>query len=271
MTIRSLMVNLELGRSNKTLLTLAGDLAERFDASVIGIAACQLIQSVYSDGYVSGELVDIAQGSAQSDLKEAEAQFRLLIEKRLGSVDWRSCVALDGPAGYVAREARCADLMITGASRGTGRGVEIGDLIMESGRPVLSIPNNVNKLTFEHVIVAWKDTREARRAAAAALPLLKIASRVSIVEMAEADDMEAAQNRVQDVAHWLARHGVHAEAIAAADEGDDTQAFGEFIKTNGADLIVAGAYGHSRLREWALGGFTRHLLKDSSLCSLLVH
>ena len=271
MTIRSLMVNLELGGSNKTLLTLVGGLAERFDASVVGIAACQLMQSVYSDGYVSGELVDIAQGSAQSDLKEAEAQFRLFIEKRLSSVDWRSCVAFDGPAGYVAREARCADLIITGVSRSMGLGVEIGDLIMECGRPVLSIPNNVDKLTFEHVIVAWKETREARRAAAAALPLLKIASRVSIIEMAEPVDMEAARNRLQDVAHWLARHGVHAEAIATAAEDDETRAFDDFATANGADLIVAGAYGHSRLREWALGGFTRHLLKESGLSSFVVH
>jgi len=265
------MVNLELGRSNKKLLTLAGDLAEQFDASVVGIAACQLMQSIYSDGYVSGELVDVAQGKARNDMQEAAAQFRLLIEKRLGSVDWRSCIAFDGPAAYVARQARCADLIITGVSASTGLGVDIGDLIMESGRPVLLIPATVKKLNFEHVVVAWKDTREARRAVAAALPLLKIASRVSIIEMAGPEDTDAARDRVQDVAHWLSRHGTHAEASVGAASGDETQAFGDITKAQGADLIVAGAYGHSRLREWVLGGFTRHLLNESGVCSLVLH
>ena len=271
MTIRSLMVNLELGRSNTKLLALAGDLAERFDADVIGIAACQLMQSIYNDGYVSGELVDVAQRAARNKMKEAEAQFRLLIEKRLGSADWRSCVAFDGPADYVARQARCADLIITGVSPSTGLGVNIGDLIMESGRPVLLIPALVKELTFEHVVVAWKDTREARRAVVAALPLLKIASRVSIIEMAGPEDTDAARDRVQDVSRWLARHGANAEASVGAASGDETQVFGDITKAQGADLIVAGAYGHSRLREWLLGGFTRHLLKESGVCSLVLH
>ena len=271
MTIRSLMVNLEPGRPNKRLLTLVGDLAERFDASVAGIAACQLMQGVYSDGFVSGELIETAQRAAQNQMKDTEAEFRLVVEKRLGSVDWRSCIALDGPADYVARQARCADLVITCPSTGKGLGVDIADLIMQAGRPVLSIPDDVAKLTFEHVIVAWKDTREARRAVAAALPLLKIAARVSIVEVADRNDMEAAQNRVQDVARWLARHGAHAEAIAAAAASDEKRVFGDIANAQDADLIVAGAYGHSRLREWVLGGFTRHLLGQSGLCSLLVH
>ena len=125
-----------------------------------------------------------------------------------GSVEWRCCITLDGPADYVAREARCADLIVTSGSKGKGLGVNSGDLIMESGRPVLSIPANVDALKFAHVIVAWKETREARRAVAAAVPLLKIASRVSIIEMAEQGDMEAAQERGQDVAQLActARH-----------------------------------------------------------------
>ncbi len=271
MTIRMLMVNLNLEHSNKTLLSLTGDLAERFDAGVVGIAACQLTSSVYNDGFVSGELIDVAQSSAQNDLDIAEAQFRQSIEKRLGYVDWRCCVTYAGPAEFVARQARCADMIITGASPHTGLGVDIGDLVMECGRPVLCVPQDVSTLTFAHVVVAWKDTREARRAVAAALPVLKIASRVSVIEVAEEDELPSAQQRVEDVVHWLTRHGARAEAIAAAAGRDEIQVFGDFLKAQGADLIVAGAYGHSRLREWVLGGFTRHLLNESGLCALVVH
>jgi len=271
MTLRMLMVNLDLGHDNSGLLKIAGDLAERFDAGVVGIAACQLMQSIYNDGYVSGELVDVAQRAAQDDLKDAEAAFRRVVQARLGGGDWRSCVAFDGPADYVAREARCADLILTGASRGAAREVDTGDLVMESGRPVLSIPHGVSALMLEHVVVAWKDTREARRAVAAALPLLKMAGRISVIEMAEADDMEAAHRRVEDVVLWLKRHGADATATVSGANGGDTQAFAIFAKTQGADLVVAGAYGHSRFREWVLGGFTRHLLAETGICALLVH
>jgi nucleotide-binding universal stress UspA family protein len=271
MAIKSLMVNLEAGRSNESLLTLVANLAERLGASVIGICTCQLLQGIYSDGYVSSELVDGAQRAAQDDMHKAEAEFRALMGKRGCSIDWRSCIAIEGPAAYVACQARCADLIITGVTPSTGLGVKIGDLMMESGRPVVSIPAGVSKLTFEHAIVAWKDTREARRATAAALPLLKIASRVSVLEMADPSDLDSARHHVRDVAHWLARHGIHAEPNAVAAACDEPRAFADMAKTQGADLIVAGAYGHSRLREWVLGGFTRHLLNETGICALVVH
>jgi nucleotide-binding universal stress UspA family protein len=204
-------------------------------------------------------------------MNKTEAAFRALLEKRHCSIDWRSCIAIEGPAAYVAGQARCADLIVTGWAPSAGLGVNIGDLIMESGRPVLSIPHGVSKLTFEHAIVAWNDTREARLATAAALPLLKIASRVSIMEIAEAGDMESARRHVQDVTHWLARHGIHAGPSAVAAENDQSRTFGDMAKTQGADLIVAGAYGHSRLREWVLGGFTRHLLNGVGCCALVMH
>jgi nucleotide-binding universal stress UspA family protein len=266
-----LMVNLDPNRSNATLLALTGDLAERFDSGVVGIAACQLTQSIYSDGFVSGDLINVARGAAQNDLNSAEAQFRQSIGKRLGTADWRCCVTYGGPADFVARESRCADMIITGASTQTGLGVEVGDLVMGSGRPILFVPPDVGRLAFAHVVVAWRDTCEARRAVAAALPVLKIASRVSVIEVAQTDELANARRRVDDVVTWLKRHGAHAEAMTADAGRGETKVFGDFVKTQGADLIVAGAYGHSRLREWVLGGFTHHLLNESGLCALVVH
>ncbi len=120
-------------------------------------------------------------------------------------------------------------------------------------------------------MIAWKDTRETRRAVLDALPLLQQAARVSIVEATGAEDMADARSHVADVAAWLGRHGVAASGQTVPSDGGDAAQLDAFARDHGADLIVAGAYGHSRVREWALGGVTRSLLMHGSRCSLLSH
>jgi nucleotide-binding universal stress UspA family protein len=134
---------------------------------------------------------------------------------------------------------------------------------------VLVVATESSPLELKRVIVAWKDTREARRAAADALPILKIATSVSLVEIAPEAELIAASARLADVAAWLARHDVTAECLPIASDGDDADRLNVLAKEWGADLIVAGAYGHSRVREWALGGVTRSLL-GTSLRSVFV-
>ena len=80
---------------------------------------------------------------------------------------------------------------------------------------------------------------------------------MSVVEVAAEEDLADARERVADVAHWLSGHGIVADALASASTGEDARALNAIAHSQGANLIVAGAYGHSRLREWALGGVTR--------------
>ena len=273
MTYGTLMVHLELGRSNAGLLQIAGDLAERFHAGVSGIAACQPMQLVYGDSFISGDIYEQDRQELDKEMKAAEAEFRRALQMRAVTLEWRSTVMFTLLSDYLAREARSADLVITGIASGdlfdSSRSVNTGDLVMRAGRPVLVVPAAAGKVKLDRVVVGWKDTREARRAVSDALPLLKCASHVAVVAIAVEEELAAARTQIEDVAGWLNRHGIKAECLTSPSTGDDATALYAMAQDQGADVIVAGAYGHSRLREWALGGVTRDLLLRANWCSLL--
>jgi len=161
------MVHLEPGHSNAGLLKIAGDLAERFDARVIGIVACREMQFVYGDGYIPADLIDQDRGQLKKRIKEAE--FRSMLLNRVRTLEWRSGIMFTPLSEYIGSEVRSADLVITGIGSGgildASRFVNIGDLVMQVGRPVLIVPAAADKLKLEQVIIAWKDTRETQRAA----------------------------------------------------------------------------------------------------------
>ena len=149
--------------------------------------------------------------------------------------------------------------------------LEIGDAVAEGEQAVVVPPRSIS-LAFDRILIAWKDSAEARRALPAALPLLKQAKELVIVEIASDEDARAAANeRLADVAKWLQRHNVPASArveLSARAPGSQLEAIASEAR---ADIIVAGAYGHSRLSEWIFSGVTRHLLQHSLTCTLLVH
>jgi nucleotide-binding universal stress UspA family protein len=271
----TLMVNLELGKTNAGLLAIAGDLAERFHAHVIGIAACQPMQFVYGMGYVSGDYFEQDLADLKKDSQAAESEFRSALQTSVGSVEWRSTIEFGALSGHIAHEARSADLVITGVASGdffdASRFVNTSDLIMQVGRPVLVVPTGAKVIALDCVLVAWKDTRETRRAVLDALPLLKKATRVTLAEIAVEDRLPLARKHLEEVAGWLGRHGVKAESRASLSTGEDADQLYAIAKEQGADVVVAGAYGHSRLREWVLGGVTRDLLLRADMCALVSH
>jgi nucleotide-binding universal stress UspA family protein len=124
------------------------------------------------------------------------------------------------------------------------------------------------------VLVAWKDTTEARRAVADSLQLLRKAKNIVVAEIPEADgERSLAEARVGDVTAWLARHGLI--ATPRVPEGNRNRGapaqLDDIADDLGASLIVAGAYGHSRFRELVLGGMTQHLVTQRARCVLLSH
>lgn len=145
---------------------------------------------------------------------------------------------------------------------------------MQAGRPLLIVPDGANWLDLRSVLVAWKGAPEARRALADALPMLRKARDITIIEIPEGDDDgSAATARATDVAAWLARHGVAATARIPEAATDQTAAaqLEKIADEAGAGLIVAGAYGHLRFRELILGDVTQHLVTQSARCVLLSH
>jgi nucleotide-binding universal stress UspA family protein len=150
--------------------------------------------------------------------------------------------------------------------------VNPSDLVMQVGRPLLVVPETCNRLDLRSVLIAWKDTAEARRAVSDALPLLREAAEVTIVEIVE-DEAERAPAllRVEDVAAWFSRHGVRAVWQVPEQCGDAATQLERVASDVGAGVVIAGAYGHSRLSEWILGGVTRRLINPANRCSLLSH
>ncbi|HVJ55358.1 MAG TPA: universal stress protein [Aliidongia sp.] len=272
------MVHLELGQSNAALLKATADLAGKFQAGVIGIAASQLTPMLFGDGYgyVSADVIEQFRDEAEEEIKAAEAEFRAALQSRVDTLGWRADVTFDPLPDYIARQARCADLVITGIGRDpslldSSRQLTTSDLVMRAGRPVLVVPATKETLSVDRVVVGWKDTRETRRAIVDALPLLKKASNVAVIEIADAAELPAARERVEDVAGWLTQHAIPAEAIAVGSTGGDAAQLDSILDERHADLLVAGAYGHSRVREWVLGGVTRDLLLKAKRCAFVSH
>jgi nucleotide-binding universal stress UspA family protein len=274
MTYATVMVSLALDRSNDARLEIAGQLAKRFNACVIGIAAGEFGPPLYfTAGEQAQKVLDEGQAAIRSRVAEVEAQFRAAMQNRAAVVEWRC--AEDFPARFVVQQARAADIIVVGED---GRDAladpfmqgNPSDLVMQTGRPLLVVPDTSSWLDLRSVLIAWKDTPEARRAIADALPMLRQSKDVNVVEIVE-DDAErpSASSGIEDVVAWLSRHGVVASGQVPDHCGDAARQLERIASEIGAGLVVAGAYGHSRLREWVLGGVTERLVNPSNYCSLL--
>lgn len=274
MAYTTLLVHLELGHSNAGLLQVARETAARFDAHVIGITGSQPFELNIREGdgedFIESSIDEIA-----GEVRAAEATFREALASGVRSVEWRSTALCASIADFVADAARGADLILTGATTyelaDAQRHANRGDLLMRAGRPLLVVPQAPVVSTVGNVLIAWKDTREARRAVLDALPLLKRAAYVTLVELTTDANLAEAHDRLTDVARWLKRHDIHAEVRATVSQGNDPKQLDAIANEQAADVIVAGAYGHSRLREWAFGGMTRELLRPSARCAFLSH
>jgi nucleotide-binding universal stress UspA family protein len=273
MDYKTVMVGLALDRPNDACLRVAGDVAERFGARIIGVAASDLRPPMYfADGDFAQKLLDQEAAAIEQRLSALEAEFRASVEKRATAVEWRSARSL--PVPYLLQQARAADILVIGTRTETlvdpCAAPDPSDLVMQAGRPLIVVPPTVEWLDLRSILVAWKDVGEARRAVFDALPILAAAKEVTIVEIPERDGGDAeALSHVGDVAAWLRGHGIAANSVVPEKAGNVTGQLENIAAHVGAGAVIAGAYGHSRFREWALGGVTRHLATESRRCAFL--
>ena len=273
MTYATAMVGLAVDQPNEALLEVSGQFAAQFSSRVIGIAAAMFSPPMYFlDGVAGQQLIEEGEATIKKHMGELESRFRAAMHGRAKDIEWRS--ALELPARYVAREARAADIIIVG---GDGNAVSDpfaiagpSDLVLQAGRPLLVVPSTVKWLDLRSALVAWKDCPEARRAVADALPLLAKVKEVTVAGIAEDEGGQVSIRRqTEDVINWLSRHGIAARAQVPERCGNAVQQIEQIAADVGAGVVVAGAYGRSRFREWVLGGVTQHLIGQTARCALL--
>jgi nucleotide-binding universal stress UspA family protein len=274
-TFGAVMVHAQPDGRSTHRVKMAALLARDFDATLIGVGA-EIFEPVATvDPYGMapvGEWMAAAQQQVSADLKAAEKVFAH--DAAGARTEWR-CTE-DYPARAIATLCRAADLIVAGGGVNKAgqksTAAAVADLAMSSGRPVLVVPAQGHALKAETIVVAWKDTRESRRAVSDAMPFLMRARDVLVVAVCPKETEALTRDSVRDVVEHLTRSGVKARSTVVVEPDDLTAEEVRSVATAaGADLIVAGAYGHSRFREWALGGVTRDLLRDPTHYLLLSH
>lgn len=274
MSYKTLMVQVDAEGSSANRIHLATQLADRFQAKLIGVCASLPLQLVAEGVILDPDIMNAeARDLTESFQKQGET-FSSLAKGAERQVEWRCDQAF--PSEYIARQARAADLVIATRERAVANPYQFPDpgaLVMRLGRPMLAVPPEMDTLKGKRVLVAWKDTREARRALQDALPFLKRADEVVVAEVCEhSDEVSSCQKRLRDVAIYLSCH--HVKAVAERVwplAGSVENTLIEMSRDISADLIVAGAYGHSRFGEWIFSGVTQGLLARSPVCCLLSH
>lgn len=274
MTITAILVQAEPGREANARLKCAADLADQLGAVVVGLGAQVLPASAGLQPLAAfeAEWLVAMRDQVEADLRGAEQAFRACMAGR--PAQWRT--RRIPPDEAMATGARVADLIVAGGVVGPGRGAaasaDVARLILTAGRPVLVAPPEGERVKGETIVVAWKDCREARRAVADAMPLLQRAKEVLVVDVCRTVDLAAAQEAAAEVAQALSLHGVNARGEAVErDDQSVAEVLLERARWLGADLIVSGAYGHSRISELALGGVTRDLLAQDEVFVLFAH
>lgn len=284
---KTILVPMADGASAASPLDTAFGLAALFGAHVVGLhvrtdptSAVPLVGEGMSGAMVE-EMMNVAEQQAATRAAAARTAFDAAVARH--SVALANAPPVSGPSAQwedltgreeevVAWRGRLSDLIIIGRP---AEGAEMPSLLtlnaalMESGKPLLLAPPASPAVIGRRVAVAWNGSAEAGRAVAFALPLLKRAEMVSILSIAE--DNRTVSAPAGELAAFLAWHGVTAQCTTVQAGSNAGTALLEQCRLAGADMLVMGAYTHSRLRQLILGGVTRHVLNHAELACLLCH
>ncbi len=276
MTYKTILVHLNDSRRAEKVLEPAAELAVRFNAHLIGLHVCSAVPAspIPMASSALGSIV-----AAERRNSEAIAEtFKRMTTGQPYVAEWQlQKVSHLNLAAVVMERGRAADLIVAGQTDPEWDLSPVMDfpehLALESGRPVLVIPYAGRYPTIgRRVVVAWKSSRESARAVFDALPLLLGAETVHILEVKERPDHVSTLAPDTSIVATLARHGMRPEVqTSIASEisiGDEILSRAADLD---ADLLVMGAYGHSRFRELVFGGTTRQIARHMTLPTLLSH
>lgn len=177
-------------------------------------------------------------------------------------------------ADAIAQQVRTSDLFVGTRPYGDPTGMtHIEEAILfRSGRPCFfAPPKGTPPKSYSRVLVAWKETREAARAVADAMPLLSRANDVIVALVEEHASEQFREEAGADIGRYLSRHGIAADVRKVGGWDYAPAAIANEIERTQPDLVVMGGYGHSRFREWVLGGATREILSSAKVPVLMAH
>lgn len=281
MRLKDILLHLDGTEQSRQRLRLAVDLARRHTAHlaalyVIDITLPPLAAGDPSGGPILTGLLDDMRRAALAEAARMEAEFRERLRVDGIAGEWRQAEGFT--ARLVALHARCADLAIIGQESPDGGQPAAGPLIehalFTAGRPVLIVPYAGQYETVgRNVLIGWNASREAARAVNDALPLMAQADRVTVLSVNPRQGYGGhGEEPGADIALHLARHDIKVEVQhTVSSEVRDGDMLLNSAADLSADLLVVGAYGHSRFRELVLGGVTRTLLRQMTLPVLMSH
>ena len=288
MSYRKLLVPLSGAGRDDQVLTAAFDIAKPFGAHVMGVYVRPDPSEVLpylGEGVSAGVIQEIMEAARSSASKagaaarsaldhHAKAQGVPTLENASGGTGFSASFCLrDGPADVVIpEEARLSDLVIFGLSRDAkyaGHRETIESTLLNGRSPILLVPDQAKVAISAKVAIGWDGGATAARAVAAAIPMLKRASSIEILNISPGTTETMEMDRLRD---YLRLYGLSATEHGIQPGGQSTGAvLLDAAVRAGAGMLVIGGYGHSRLRELVLGGVTRHVLAESTIPIFMAH
>lgn len=275
--IKVVLVRLDGTPGDEVRFAASGSLAKLFDAQIVGLLLNVLPEPALAEANVSVDYWTRMLEQARQRGREMEEDLGKRLRDIAASAELRRFdVYAEEQAGVTARECRTADVFLGLRLSDVDKTGElhsvVEEVLFESGRHLFLIADQKSfDQGFEHAMIAWNRSREAARAVAEALPYLAKSRQVTIVTVEHGGAPETPA-RGDELVAYLGCHGIDATVHVAKERGLDTsstllRAIGE----RKADLVVMGGYGHSRLREWLLGGVTYKLLRKSPVSLVIAH
>jgi nucleotide-binding universal stress UspA family protein len=275
MAIKDILVHVDSTPSSDTRLSIAVDLAARNDAHLAGL---HVRPNYYippaADFPLPQSYFDEQDRESDANATEARRRFDAALARANISSEWREAYGF--PSDIVRQHARYADLTIVGQRNpdANGQSQDLPDgVLLTTGRPVLIVPSSLSVKSFARdVIVAWDDGVPATRALNDAIPLMADDASVEVLAVNPKDTGEHGPIPCADICLHLARHGIEAAARSlTVHDVDEAEVIVTQALEGRCDLLIMGAYGHSRMREFVFGGVTDYVLRNATMPVLMSH
>jgi len=275
--VKDIIVNLSVTKEGSVVGKYAVSVAAALEAHLTGVAFIyDPVVPISGAGYIPAEAIEIQRDDNETAAEAAIKSFTAATDQAgISAEPLITNASLAGAGDHFARMARRFDLAIVGQAEPEISSMEqiIGETtLFESGRPMIMVPY-IQKAPFktDNVMICWDGSRTATRAVADAIPIIRKSGRVEIVivtnERGKEDEIEGA-----DIGQHLARHGLKVDVHRIPGGNIDiADALLSHAADSSADLMVMGGYGHSRLREFVLGGVTRSIFESMTVPVLLSH